>query len=100
MFKKRVVLYFVIMAFPMGLGAGAANWLQLPRIPLPRFSIGNAPHNEVTPEPLNATPFTESPSWIAHLPDFSAMHPLVVGSFSLLLCSGILLAADGATRRD
>lgn len=102
MIKKRVVLYFLIMAFPMGLGAGAANWIKLPRLPLPEFSVEEKVADAISPvEPLSTVsttfPASSESDWSLTLPDFSAVHPLVVGAFSLLLCTGILLAADKST---
>lgn len=92
MIKKRAIPYFLLMAFPMGIGAGAANWISLPRIPLPQvFSSATeeSPVQEVVPIQghMAANPFNS-------LPDFSAVHPLIVGALSLLICTGVLLAAD------
>lgn len=102
MIKKRVVPYFLIMAFPMGLGAGAASWIKLPRLPLPEFHVEEKVTEAISPvEPVStlSTTFTTSneSDGSLTLPDFSAVHPLVVGAFSLLLCTGILLAADNST---
>ncbi len=102
MIKKRVVPYFLLMAFPMGLGAGAASWIKLPRLPLPEFVFEEKNADAISPEEpvptLSTNPSTSSEADSSlNLPDFSAVHPLVVGSFSLLLCAGILLAADKPT---
>jgi hypothetical protein len=99
MIKKRAILYFLVMAFPMGLGAGASTWLKLPRLPLP--NIGMVSRDAVDPpaELVATTPSSDAES-VSRFPDFSAMHPLVVGSFSLLLCCGILLAADQSGARE
>jgi hypothetical protein len=85
------------MAFPMGLGAGAASWLKLPQLPLPKLAMPDAPAQVEAIEPVSP-PASDETNGMVNFPDFSAMHPLVVGSFSLLLCSGILLAADGTKR--
>jgi hypothetical protein len=90
MLKKRVVLYFLIMGFPIGLGAGAPSWFKLPQL---------APAVSTSVESL--VPIEESHAGESvhcdaqtNLPDFGAIHPLVVGAFTLLFCSGVLLAAD------
>lgn len=94
MIKKRVIPYFLLMAFPMGLGAGAASWLKLPKLPLPEvIAAWKITDEKSTPE-IEAAPAENEPEWSHRVPDFAAMHPLVVGAFSLLLCTGILLAAD------
>lgn len=102
MIKKRVVPYFLLMAFPMGLGAGAASWIKLPRLPQPEFAFEEKNAEAISPvEPVStfsSDDITSSEAdWSLNLPDFSKVHPLVVGSFSLLLCAGILLAADKPT---
>jgi len=90
MLKKRAVLYFLIMGFPIGLGAGAPAWLKIPQLaPAKSTQIETILRAEDAPVDL---------SWHDHrqinLPDFSAIHPLVVGTFTLLSCCGVLLAAD------
>jgi hypothetical protein len=96
MLKKRAFIYFVVIAFPMGLGAGASTWLKLPKIHLPdsRTVVSEeVVMQKAEPVTTMCEPSAREATEI-RLPDFGAMHPLVVGLFSLLLCSGILLAAD------
>jgi hypothetical protein len=90
MLKKRAIVYFLIMGFPIGLGAGAPSWLKLPQlapaISTPRESFPSQESVRVQ-ESIDNGPGT-------HFPDFGVIHPLVVGSFTLLFCYGVLLAAD------
>jgi hypothetical protein len=91
MLKKRAILYFLVIAFPMGLGAGASTWLSLPIINLsivkPEASLDSVADNSSPEITIETEPKT-------HFPDFGAIHPLVVGTFTLLFCAGILIAAD------
>lgn len=97
--RKRVILYFLLLGFPMGLGAGAVSWLEIPEIPLLRSFPLLTPSEEGLPEELPedepylfASAFDQQESsWTL---DFSQMHPLTVAAFSLLFCTGVLLAAE------
>lgn len=101
MLRKRAAIYFLVIAFPMGLGAGASTWLKISPIKLPALTIVPPTQNEAEEPQQKKSPRTSTAADLSaeheeeiRLPDFGVMHPLVVGSFSLLLCTGILLAAD------
>ncbi len=96
MLKKRAVIYFVVIAFPMGLGAGASTWLKLPMIHLPALTavVSQEADSQMAEPATSTVALSSGQESEIQLPDFGAMHPLVVGAFSLLFCTGILLAAD------
>ena len=90
MLRKRAVLYFLIMGFPIGLGAAAPSWLTLPRLLPATTALISAADTNI--EESIELPIDSAQRW--DFPDFGAIHPLVVGSFTLLFCTGVLLAAD------
>lgn len=94
MVRKRAILYFLLMGFPVGLGAGATSWIHLPV--LIRQAEEQAPVSAVG-EPVD-TPTSllsgEEPETPLPLPDLAKIHPLVVGAFCLLFCMGVLIAAE------
>jgi hypothetical protein len=97
MIKKRALIYFLIMGFPIGLGAGASTMFELPKLPLPQLNLVVFHPNETEQAPparnTNDLIVNETKASFAS-PNFGAIHPLVVGVFTLLACTGILLAAD------
>ena len=90
MLKKRAVLYFLIMGFPIGLGAGAPAWLKIPQL----APASSTQVETVVPAEDAPIDYSRHVHGQINLPDFSAIHPLVVGTFTLLFCCGLLLAAD------
>lgn len=91
MLKKRAILYFLIMGFPIGLGVGIPSWVRIPRVFTTNAASVAAYENDASVALTTAAVERVPPS---RLPDFGAIHPIVVGSFTLLFCTGVLLSAD------
>jgi hypothetical protein len=97
MIKKRALIYFLIMGFPIGLGAGASTMLELPQLPMPKLNLAAlnlSVAEQSTPDRAPNDPIVNETKASFALTNFGAIHPVVVGVFTLLACTGILLAAD------
>lgn len=110
MIKKRAILYFAVIGFPMGIGAGATSWLELPELPK-RLGVFDSPRTNLDEAQAAPAEVEREDSRVGEiggvdayspsleLADFGRVHPILVGTFTILMAAGLVIVTDKSHRK-